>query len=177
MSSEPTPLSAEGYTVESYVREEMDERDWSLKDLARHSGLSVERLGQFLHLGMWGDDIAPALEMAFGVDAQTWANLWLADVGRELNRQAQATEIAALKRTAAFAEAVGLSAFEIFTDYKAENAALRGALEDIQAVQAEYDSSKAGLIPVAGWRAIRERLQHADVARVLAGKEAQGEAH
>ncbi len=95
--TEPTPLSAEGYTVESYVREEMDERDWSLKDLARHSGLSVERLGQFLHLGMWGDDIAPALEMAFGVDAQTWTNLWLADVGRELERQAQATEIAALK--------------------------------------------------------------------------------
>lgn len=53
---------------------------------------------------------------------------------------------------------------------EAEVTTLRSALLDVQAIQNEYDSSKAGLIPVGGWMAIRERLQHTDVREALTTK-------
>lgn len=48
-------------------------------------------------------------------------------------------------------------------------AELEAAIEDVQAIQSEYDG-KPKLIPVAGWAAIRERLQHADVRAAMEGK-------
>jgi len=83
----------EHYSVESYVREEMDAHRWLIEDLAVQSGLDGERLAQFLNLGMWGDDLPPALEQAFGISAQTWETLWLSDLGWELNRLSDSATI------------------------------------------------------------------------------------
>lgn len=70
-----------------------------------------------------------------------------------------------LRQTREQAEALATRAEQA----EARVAELEAAIEDVQAIQSEYDG-KPKLIPVAGWAAIRERLQHADVRAAMEGK-------
>ena len=83
----PDPIPAEAFPPSDFIREEMEARGWSKRDLARHMEpwITVAHITVLLD-GRWSinRDNAAMLAEVFGQNAQTWLNLqaaydeWLA---------------------------------------------------------------------------------------------------
>ena len=73
---------------QSYVRDELEERGWGEAMMAKKTQLSIIEVDGILMRGEWAPHYAVALEKAFGVHAQTWRNLFLADLRWEAERGA-----------------------------------------------------------------------------------------
>ena len=74
----PYPLGAESFAPSSYIKEELEERGWSIEHLAIKAGLDVSVIrGVVEDDYMYEQDVAEGLGRAFGTSAALWMNLQL----------------------------------------------------------------------------------------------------
>ncbi len=71
-------IPAEIFPPGDFIREEMEERGWSLTDMAYHSVLPEPELQAILDGGRITGSQAEHIGFAFGTSAIVWANLSMA---------------------------------------------------------------------------------------------------
>ena len=74
----PYPLGAESFAPSSYIKEELEERGWSIEHLAVKAGLDVRVIrGVVEDDYMYEQAVADGLARAFGASGGHWMNLQL----------------------------------------------------------------------------------------------------
>ena len=75
----PQALGAESFAPSSYIKEEMDERGWSMEMLAKLAGLDGSVLRGVVEEDYWyQQSVAEGLARAFDTTAGYWMNLQVA---------------------------------------------------------------------------------------------------